>query len=97
MTTEEQPNAAPHMRLNHPPPSLLSKFIAFILGAGFLVLAFMFSLVALAVVAVAGIMLGGWLRWSHSRGKFAAKAGALTALTQPYSRRSQIVTSDSVC
>lgn len=63
MTTEEQPNAAPHMRLNHPPPSLLSKFIAFILGAGFLVLAFMFSLVALAVIVVVGLGVWGWLWW----------------------------------
>ena len=37
--------------------------LAFIIGAGFLVLAFMFSLVALAVIAVAGLGLWGWLWW----------------------------------
>lgn len=37
--------------------------IAFVLSAAFLVLAFMFSLVAVAVVAVGGLMLGGWIWW----------------------------------
>lgn len=45
------------------PPGPIARLAAFILSAGFLVLAFMFSLVALAVVAVAGVMLGGWLWW----------------------------------
>lgn len=45
------------------PPGPLAKLAAFVLSAGFLVLAFMFSLVALAVVAVLGIVLGGWLWW----------------------------------
>ena len=63
MTTEEQPSAAPDMRLNQSPPSLLHKLIAFVLGAGFLVLAFMFSLVALAVIVVVGLGVWGWLWW----------------------------------
>lgn len=41
----------------------LAKVLAFILSAAFLTLAFMFSLVALAVVAVGGLMLGGWIWW----------------------------------
>jgi Flp pilus assembly protein TadB len=45
------------------PPGPLAKLAAFVLSAGFLVLAFMFSLVALAVVAVLGVVLGGWLWW----------------------------------
>ena len=45
------------------PPGLIAKLFAFVLGAIFLVLAFMFSLVALAVVAVGGLMLWGWLWW----------------------------------
>lgn len=45
------------------PPGPLAKLAAFVLSVAFMALAFMFSLVALAVVAVAGIMLGGWLRW----------------------------------
>lgn len=49
--------------LGRPPQSPLAKLIAFVLSAVFLVLAFMFSLVALAVVAVVGVVLGGWLWW----------------------------------
>ncbi len=41
----------------------LSRLLAFLLSAGLLVLGFMFSLVALAVVALAGVILGGWLWW----------------------------------
>lgn len=44
-------------------PGPLAKLAAFILSAAFMVLAFMFSLVALAVVAVIGVALGGWLWW----------------------------------
>lgn len=46
-----------------PPPGPLAKLAAFVLSAAFMVLAFMFSLVALAVVAVLGVALGGWLWW----------------------------------
>ena len=53
MTSEAQPQ----------PPSLLGKILAFVVGTGVLVLAFMFSLVALAVVAVGGLMVWGWLWW----------------------------------
>ena len=45
------------------PSGPLAKVAAFLLSATFLVLAFMFSLVALAVVAVVGVALGGWLWW----------------------------------
>lgn len=45
------------------PPGPLAKLAAFVLSAAFMVLAFMFSLVALAVVAVLGVALGGWLWW----------------------------------
>ncbi|MGB4065766.1 MAG: hypothetical protein WBK19_18245 [Azonexus sp.] len=45
------------------PPGPLAKLAAFVLSAVFLVLAFMFSLVALAIVAVVGVLLGGWLWW----------------------------------
>lgn len=45
------------------PPGPLAKVAAFVLSAAFMVLAFMFSLVALAVVAVLGVALGGWLWW----------------------------------
>ncbi len=53
MTSEAQPHQ----------PSLLGRILAFIVGAGVLVLAFMFSLVALAVIAVGGLLLWAWLWW----------------------------------
>lgn len=52
-----------HHALDKPPQGPLAKLLAFVLSAAFLVLAFMFSLVALAVVAVLGLVLGGWLWW----------------------------------
>ena len=58
-TTSSQPNTP----FDRQPPSLISKILAFILGAGFLVLAFMFSLVALAVIVVVGLGVWGWLWW----------------------------------
>src|SRR5574343_1060265 len=49
--------------LGQPPQGPLAKLIAFTLSAVFVILAFIFSLVALAVVAVAGLALGGRLWW----------------------------------
>lgn len=49
--------------LGQPAQGPFTKIIAFLLSAAFLTLAFMFSLVALAVVAVLGVGLGGWLWW----------------------------------
>jgi Flp pilus assembly protein TadB len=45
------------------PPGPLAKLTALVLSAVFLILGFMFSLVALAVVAIVGVLLGGWLWW----------------------------------
>ncbi len=53
----------PGNSLGRPPQGPLAKVLAFVLSATFLVLAFMFSLVALAVVAVGGLLLGGWIWW----------------------------------
>lgn len=44
-------------------PGLLGKLLAFMLSAALFVLAFMFSLAALAVVAVVGTLFAGWLWW----------------------------------
>ena len=65
MTTEEQMKFSQrYARFNTQPQSLLGKVLTLVLGAAFLVLAFMFSLVALAVVAVGGTLLWGWLWWN---------------------------------
>ena len=59
------PQSSPFDQAARPgqPPNPVAKLFALILGAAFLVLAFMFSLVALAVVAVGGLLLWGWLWW----------------------------------
>lgn len=41
----------------------LEKLLTFVLSAGLLVLAVMFSLAALAVVAIAGLVFAGWFWW----------------------------------
>jgi hypothetical protein len=45
------------------PPGLLARILAFLLSGVFLVLAFMFSLIALAAVAVGVAVFAGWLWW----------------------------------
>lgn len=44
-------------------PGFLAKLFAFLLSATLFVLAFMFSVVALAVVAVVGLGVAGWFWW----------------------------------
>lgn len=51
------------MAFGQAPQSLLGKVLTFIVGIAFLILAFMFSIVALAVIAVGGTLFGGWLWW----------------------------------
>jgi hypothetical protein len=64
MTTEEQLKFSQrYARFNQAPQGVLGKLLTFIFGAAFLVIAFMFSLIALAVVAVGGVLVGGWLWW----------------------------------
>lgn len=64
MTPEERLKFSQrYARFGSPPQSLLGKVITFMLGGIFLVLAFMFSVVALAVVAVGGLALWGWIWW----------------------------------
>lgn len=64
MTTEEQLKFSQrYARFNQAPQGVLGKLLTFIFGAAFLVVAFMFSLIALAVVAVVGVLIGGWLWW----------------------------------
>ncbi len=60
---ESQAFSRQQIRFSQPPRSLAGKLLSLILGAAFLVLAFMFSLVALAVVAVGGLAVWGWLWW----------------------------------
>lgn len=64
MTMEEQMKFSQrYARFNRQPQGLFGKILTLVVGGTFLVLAFMFSLVVLAVVAVGGLLLGGWLWW----------------------------------
>ena len=64
MTTEEQMKFSQrYARFNLQPQSVFGKLLTLVFGGAFLVLAFMFSLVALAIVAVGGMLLWGWLWW----------------------------------
>lgn len=65
MYSEQQPSSPEQgQHFKRPPHSgPFAKLLAFVLSALFVVLAFMFSLIALAVVAVGGLMLWGWLWW----------------------------------
>ena len=44
-------------------PGFLGKVLAFALSLGLFALAFIFSLAALAIVAVVGVIFAGWLWW----------------------------------
>jgi len=63
--TTEQTSQSPfqNARLSRQPQGLFGKLVAALLSATFVVIAFMFSLVALAIVAIAGVALGAWLWW----------------------------------
>jgi hypothetical protein len=64
MTSEEQMKFSQrYARFNRQPQGLFGKLLTLVLGAAFLVLAFMFSIVALAIAAVGGLMLWGWIWW----------------------------------
>ena len=52
-----------HASLGGQPLGPLARIVAFVLGSALLVVGFMFSLVALAVVAVGVVLAGTWLWW----------------------------------
>lgn len=49
--------------LPQPPANLFARILAFLLSAALLVAGVMFSLVFLAIAAVAGLCIGGWFWW----------------------------------
>lgn len=65
-----------YARFNGQPPSLLGKLLTFVVGVALLIFAFMFSLIAIAVVAVGGLLFWGWLQWKSRQ---LAKQGYNTA------------------
>lgn len=63
MTAQQHTHFSRYARLPGQPPGLFAKLLAFLLSAAVVVIGLLFSLAALAVVAVAGLGLGGWLWW----------------------------------
>jgi len=61
--TMKQPHSFHFSTSGNKAPGLLGKVVAFILSLGLFALAFMFSLAALAVVAVVGVLFAGWFWW----------------------------------
>ena len=60
------PNAfrqTPFQSLPAGQPSLLGKLMTFVVGTLLLIAGFMFSAVALAIIAVVGLGVWGWLWW----------------------------------
>jgi Flp pilus assembly protein TadB len=62
----------------HPAPGFLGKLLAFVLSIGLFALAFIFSLAALAVVAVVGVIFAGWLWWKTRALRQQVKEAAAT-------------------
>jgi hypothetical protein len=58
-----QPDPLRPAQFSRTPQTLLGKVLSLLLGATFLVLAVMFSVVALAVVAVGAVFFAGWFWW----------------------------------
>jgi hypothetical protein len=71
------------MAFGQAPQSLLGKVLTFILGSALLILAFMFSIVALAVVAVGGTLFAGWLWWKTRALRKAMREAAPVGPRQP--------------
>jgi Flp pilus assembly protein TadB len=68
MTEEEKPEfARSHARFGAQTPSLLGRIVAVILGAAFLILAFMFSLVVLVVAVTGGLLAWAYLWWKSRK------------------------------
>ena len=63
MNSDPQSSSFDHTPRPNQPPGPLAKLFALLLSAAVLVLAFMFSLVILGVVAVGGLLLWAWLWW----------------------------------
>ena len=74
-------NERPASKLSAPPAGFLGRLLGILLSIALLVLGAMFSLVALAMVAVVGTLFAGWLWWKtrslrHEMQKMAEMTGA---------------------
>jgi Flp pilus assembly protein TadB len=68
MTEEEKLEfARSHARFGVQAPSLLGRIVAVTLGAAFLILAFMFSLVVLIVAVTGGLLAWAYLWWKSRK------------------------------
>lgn len=62
MTRASNPFSS-QIRFAHAPQGIAGKLLTALLSVGLLVLGVMFSLVALAVAAVIGLLFAGWFWW----------------------------------
>ena len=74
----------------------MAKTLAFILSAALCVLAFMFSLVALAVVAVIGAGFAGWLWWKTRALRRAMRQHRMPDASQWSSENGQIIEGEAI-
>lgn len=65
------------MQFSRQPKSLLGKVLSLLLGATFLVLAVMFSVVVLTIVALGGVIFAGWFWWKTRALRKAMQAGQI--------------------
>lgn len=63
MATHEDQSGFSSMRLTAPPTSLFGKLLAIVTGMLLLVVGFMFSLLAIAVLAIGGMLVFAYLKW----------------------------------
>ena len=63
MSTNEEQFRQFQAALSKQPQTFLGKVVTFTVGASLVVLALMFSLVGLMVIAIGGVMAGSWLWW----------------------------------
>lgn len=92
MTTDAPGNNPQQSFPGRAPRGPFAKVLTFVLSAAILVFAFMFSLVALAVAAVGGLLLGGWLWWkTRAVRKQMAAAQATAGFTRTEAFRGTII------
>ncbi len=69
------------MQFSRQPKSLLGKVLSLLLGATFLVLAVMFSVIALTIVALGGVIFAGWFWWKTRALRKAMQASQIDQYT----------------
>lgn len=85
MTRESNPFSS-DIRFSRAPQGIAGKLLTALLSVGLLVLGVMFSLVALAVAAVIGLLFAGWFWWKTRALRKALREAAPSAAAATASR-----------